>query len=335
MHVGKGGLTLPSAIRHFVVAFLIAALIFSIVGALAIGWFGKAVREKEKSHVQDDTDTTDDTKEEGNDDPTVGPVLKGQSFSVLLILNDYQPDRYDYELPDSFDGVTYPRLKKADTLVYLRFNRENATLYTSVIPVASVVTVNGVPMTLAETYHYKGASYLCDKVSAMLGARVNYYCSATYGEFVSFINGSSMNGITTELSESITVTLRSGSTVTLKEGKQYLDGERVLALIKNNGIGDSKLRAKLRVSFAHAILEKLTTLENKLNPDKFYNSVLAPLTTNLSADQISANLDMIFSYFDLKKEELTVPGEYDVKGNFIVDTAKAQELFRFGAVLEQ
>ena len=190
-------------------------------------------------------------------------------------------------------------------------------------------------MTLAEAYHYKGASYLCDKVSALLGTRINYYCDATYGEFVSFVNGSSMNGITQELPQSITVTLRSGSTVTLKEGKQYLDGERVLALIKNNGISDSKLRTELRVSFAYAILEKLTTLENKLNPEKFYTSVLAPLTTNMSVEQITANLDMIFSYFDLKKEELTVPGEYDVKGNFIVDTEETKKLFRMGAVLEQ
>ncbi len=327
---------MPSAIRHFVVAFLIATLIFGIVGAMALGWFGKAVREKEKSHVTDDTkdETGSGEDDEGSVDSTT-PALRGQSFSMLWILNDYQPDRYDYDMPDSYTGVTYPRLKKADTLIYLRFNRENATLYTSVIPVTALVSVDGVPMTLAEAYHYKDASYICDRISQLLGTRITYYCSATYGEFVSFVNGSTMNGVTMELPQDITVTLRSGTTVTLKEGNQYLDGERILALIKVGGISDSQLRNQLRVSIAHAILMKMTTLENKNNPEGFFTSVLAPLTTNLTADQIRANLDMMFSYFELKKEELTVPGKYDVEGNYIVNSEEAKGVFRIGAVLEQ
>ena len=79
---------MPSAIRHFVLAFLIAALIFGVVGALGLGWFGKAVREKEKNHI---TDTTEDEKEDGTGEDQTGqegrPSLRGQSFSMLLILN--------------------------------------------------------------------------------------------------------------------------------------------------------------------------------------------------------------------------------------------------------
>ena len=76
---------MPSAIRHFVIAFLIAALIFGIVGAVLLGWFGKAVREKEKSHVTDETkDALHNDDEDGNVDNLDHPALKGQSFSMLF-----------------------------------------------------------------------------------------------------------------------------------------------------------------------------------------------------------------------------------------------------------
>jgi len=326
---------LPSVIRHFVVAFLIAALIFGIAGAVALGWFGKAVRNKEQSYVTDETDTkneTEDDSEEGSG--SEASFLKGQSFSMLLILNDYQPDRYHYGIDDNYTGIVYPKLKKADTLLYLRFSRESASLYTAVIPSKTQVKVDGVDMTLAEAYHYKDAAYICNKVSSLLGTKINYYCSATYDEFVSFINGSAMNGVTLNVPNDMRLTLRSGTTVNLTKGSHYMDGEQALALIREEGISNNETRSRLRMDLIYKVLEKLTTLENKRNPEKFHAAVLAPMTTNLGAAQIIANVDMMFAYFELEKKELTVPGKYDVQGNFIVNSKETLSIFRTGAVLE-
>ena len=325
---------LPSAIRHFVVAFLIAALIFGIVGALGLNWFGKAVREKEKSSVTDNTQNKNDTEqsdEQGNGNGN--PLLRGQSFSMLLVLNDYQPG-VDYGYPEEYEGIVRPVLKQADSLVYLRFDRENAKLYTSVIPSETVITVDGVTMTVKEAYHYKDAAYLADRLSVLLGIRINYYCDATYDEFVSFVNGAEMGGVTLDLPKDIKITLRSGVSVTLKQGARYLDGEHALALLSSEGIADPQLRSEVRLAFVQTVLEKLTTLDNKMNPDRFYDAVLGKLKTNMTKENLSANTNMVFAYFDLTKENLTVPGVYDGEGNFIVDEEAAQAAFRVGAVLE-
>ena len=326
---------MPSAIRHFVIAFLIGALIFGIVGAIGLGWFGKAIREKEKSYVTDET--KDATGEDGNESDEGNldhPALKGQSFSMLLILNDYQPDRYEYGIPEDYAGIVRPTLKKADSIVYLRFNRETATLYTAAIPTDMLITVEGVSMTLSEAYHYTDGAYLCERIASALGTRINYYCDATYDQLVSLVNSTAMNGATMTLPQDIRVTLRSQSVVTLKQGNQFMDGERVLALLRAGSVTDVGLRAQLQTDFAHVLLEKLTTLENKRNPEKFYNLVLKNLTTNLTAELVVANADMMFAYFDLEQKELTVPGQYNGEGEFVLDSAAAKELFHTGAVLE-
>lgn len=325
---------MPSAIRHFIIAFLIAALIFSILGAIGLSFMGKAVREKEKSHVDDTQldDSPDHSDDEGQG--SVGPSLKGQSFSLLLILNDYQPDRYEYGYPDNYSGIVYPRLKQATALVYLRFNRENATLYSAVIPPESLVMVEGVEMTLAEAYHHKGAAFVCDRVSTLIGTRIGYYVSAGYNEFVSFINSPKVNGITMTLGEEMDLNLRSGSTVHLQTGSQYLDGERSLALLTASSVKKTALY-ELQRSFAYALLEKLTTLQHKQDPDGFFASVLARFDTNLTAAYVASNTEMMFSYFDLTKNELTVPGNYTTKGDFVVNREETAKLFRVGAVLEQ
>ncbi len=326
---------MPSAIRHFVLAFLIAALIFGIVGAIALGWFGKAVREKEKNKITDSTQTEDEGGSgDEEQDPSDKPMLRGQSFSMLMILNDYQPDRYDYGIPDDYTGIVRPRLKQATSLVYLRYSRETAKLSAAVIPTDTKLMVDGVVMTAAEAYHYKDGSYLANRISSQLGIRINYYLDATYDEFVSLINGSYMNGITLSLPAEVKVTLRSGTTLTLKEGNQYLDGERALALLGEGVFADKADENKVRLDLSHAILEKLTTLENKRNPKALYEAVLAKIKTNLNENQLTSNTDMMFAYFDLEKETLTVPGAYDDKGYFVINTEEAMKLFRTGAVLE-
>lgn len=326
---------MPSAIRHFVLAFLIAALIFGIVGAIGLNWFGKAVREKEKNQITDSTQTEDqDGSGDEQGSASGNPNLRGQSFSMLFILNDYQPDRYQYGVPDSYTGIVHPRLKRADSLVYLRYSRETAKLYAAIIPTDTMLMVDGVAMTAAEAYHYKDGSYLANRLSGLLGVRIHYYVDATYGEFVSFVNSRQMNGVTLDLPQEIKVTLRSGTPVTLKEGYQYLDGERALALLRAGTITDPAVHEKVHLDFVHALLEKLTTLENKQNPEAFYEAVLTKFKTNLNESQLSSNTDMMFAYFDLEKETLTVPGAYDDEGYFVINTEEAVKIFRTGAVLE-
>ena len=327
---------MPSAIRHFVIAFLIATLIFGILGAILLGWFGKAVRENEKSHVTDNTGIDlDSDLEEGETGNTQHTTLRGQSFSMLLILNDYQPDRYEYGVPDNYSGIVTPRYKQAQALVYFRFSRETATLYTSVIPVQTLVTVEGVPMTLAEAYHHTGAQYLCDRVSSLLGTAINYYCDATYDQFVSLVDGSAMNGVNLNVPQDLQITLRSGTPLILKAGTQFMDGERLLALLMAGQQNKSSWLTAVQYNIAHILLEELTTLEHKRNPENFYHTVLSPFTTNLKPELMAANAEMMFSYFDLKKEELILPGAYNSDGYFEADNSQTVEIFRTGKVLEE
>ena len=326
---------MPSAFRHFVLAFLIAALIFGIVGAMGRSWFGKAVREKEKNKITDSTQTEDEdgSGDEGQDSSDK-PMLRGQSFSILMILNDYQPDRYDYGIPDNYTGIVRPRLKQATSLIYLRYSRETAKLTSAIIPTDTKLMVDGVAMTAAEAYHYKDGAYLANRISSQLGIRINYYLDATYDEFVSIINGSYMNGITLSLPTEVKVTLRSGTSLTLKAGNQYLDGERTLALLGEGVFEDKVHENKVRLEIAHAILEKLTTLENKRNPKALYDAVISRIKTNLTENQLSSNTDMMFAYFDLEQEILSVPGGYDDKGYYVINTEEAMKLFRPGTALE-
>ena len=189
-------------------------------------------------------------------------------------------------------------------------------------------------MTLAQAYHYSGAEYLCDRVSSMLGTRINYYCDATYDEFVSLVDGPSVNGVNFQVPEDMQVSLRSGTPLTLKAGSQFMDGERLLALLSYGQENKCEWLKDVQAELSHILLEELTTLENKRNPRAFYHTVLTKVSTNFTEDLVAANADMMFAYFDLKQQELALPGAYDTKGNFIVDKERANEIFRTGIVLE-
>jgi anionic cell wall polymer biosynthesis LytR-Cps2A-Psr (LCP) family protein len=253
---------------------------------------------------------------------------------MLLILNDYQPDRYEYGIPDNYSGIVTPRYKQAQAIVYLRFSRETATLYTSVIPVQTLVTVEGVSMTLAEAYHHTGAQYLCDRVASMLGVGINYYVDATYDQFVALVDGSAMNGVNLNVPQDLQITLRSGTPLSLKAGTQFMDGERLLALLAAGQQKRSAWLGGVQNELAHILLEELTTLEHKRNPEGFFVSVLSGFSTNLKAELVAANAEMMFAYFDLKQEELTLPGQYNGEGEFVPDISKMAEIYRIGTALE-
>ena len=85
---------------------------------------------------------------------------------------------------------------------------------------------------------------------------------------------------------------------------------------------------------AYILLEELTTLEHKRNPEGFFKSVLSGFTTNLKAELVAANAEMMFAYFDLKQQELILPGQYNSEGEFLPDESRMAEIYRSGITLE-
>ena len=97
-----------SALKNFVITFLISALIFGSVAYFATQFLTDTITgifDAEKNELDSilypanpaDTTSPDNHPPQNGDDPSTERVIEGDSFNMLFIVTDYQPDIFtDY-----------------------------------------------------------------------------------------------------------------------------------------------------------------------------------------------------------------------------------------------
>ena len=184
-----------SAFKNYGAAFLVALLIFGVIGYFAVRTVAGTVEsilknEKEDldSIISDTENTSDGTNGEISDDS--GDVkINGESFNFLLAATDYMPGVYEDYILSPDDALAYSSLQPAYTvgilngayrvphlssLVLVRADKENrAFVYLYLSPSMRVSTTAG-NLSLSEIYYKFGMERLKEHIYALTGLSVDY-----------------------------------------------------------------------------------------------------------------------------------------------------------------
>ena len=357
---------LPS-IKNFVIAFLIAATIFGTAAFFVVPWVADALGGG------DDTVAPDPTPGENDplppDDPsqgTVNPIdVEGESFTVLLIGSDYQPDVFsDYRdltnITDMDAAYENPRTYSADTIILFRLDKEHGHAVFTSIPSETIVTVQGTDMQLGSLLQKYGAGYIKNFVSAMTSLPIDYYVEMRIDAMIDIINaiggveynvpvdmyyvdeeerivepGASREPTIIEQPDGSQLIIPPGRpfTINLKAGLQTLDGSGVMQLLRYRGYSDGNIsRMNTAVDFLNTLGKSMLKPENAARIGVILNAVRAKATTDFTSQDLEAHLDMILSYSRFEFKNITFPGAYQTSadGERIFVYSQSQAYATFG-----
>jgi len=337
-----------SAIKNFIITFCISVLIFGLLAYFILNVADETIFAPDDAAPGAD-DTAVDTVGTPGNDKQVGAIetdaegnlifyeINSESFTVLLLGTDYQPDiLYDYDLSilnerEKKNAFPYrERIVSADAIMLIRVDRENKEFVICSIPGNTRVMSDGVAQPLGSLYHTKGIDYMVDKVTAMTGLNIDYYAAMSLSDFGAIID--SVGGITYDVPCKMYYEDASqGLIISLERGLTQLSGEKALQLLRFNGYEDGMTtRAGVMAGFARAMLDKLTGAEFLSQALSFYQIWKTSITTNFTELDLTGHIDIIFAYPSFNVVEMTYPGDYRISDDevyFSPDAAKAYEVF--------
>lgn len=302
-----------SSVKNFMITFCVAILLFGLLAYLIVNFaigkmFASSVDTPDPSVTDVDTSITPP-------DPSLIEDLEGESFTVLLIGTDYQPEVFpDYNVSDQNQGATgFPvraRTINADTIMIVRVDKETQTFVFSSLPRELQVTVNGTPMTLMQLYRDRGINFFCDEITALTGYRIDYYVIASIPEFSSVID--LLDGISFIVPTAMHYEdPAEGLIINLPAGKRTLNGYEALQMLRYCSYGDGDLsRMALAVDFSKALLAKFTAPDFRDRAAGILNQISSLVTTNFTSTDLASNIDLIFAYPKFRTVTLTYPGTY-------------------------
>ncbi len=336
-----------SAIKNFIVTFIISVLIFGLLAYFVVNIANDTILSADAS---DDIPDVETNTVEPNNNPSQGAIetdaegnlifyeINSESFTVLLVGTDYQPDilpDYDLTILNNREKQgKFPyreRVVSADAIVLLRIDRENKEFAICSIPGNTRVTYGGVETPLGELYDKKGIEFLCDKVTAMTGLGIDYYASMSLSDFGAIID--SVGGVTYDVPCDMHYEDASqGLIISLERGLQNLSGEKALQLLRFDGYTDGvSTRAQTMTKFGKALLDKLTGAEFLRQAINLYTSWSGTIVTNFTAEDLTKHIDLMFAYPSFETVELTYPGNYHIDGDKIYFSPNANEAYRMFA----
>ncbi len=308
--------------KKFIMAFVIALLIFAITAtvisaALMIG--------------RGDSYTPPDDG--------VGEVIWGESFNVLLILTDYDPDKHgDYD-PESVkmifgesvsssyvpEGLAGYRKIHAEGAALLRFDKERGELTYTHIPGNSLVSAKGVKMRLSDLLE-EGVDFFVSKVNALTGIDIDTYFVFNPKSAAAAID------LVGELGYTIPrdmVKKTDEVDINIKAGSQMLDGKKTVDMLRYVCLENKNI---------DIVCGYMKRFVNKLTEDFTYEQISDIISSMLRIKNVNSNcetnenrLELLSEAAKLRITEISVIGSNQTVGGekyFSLDEEKTLEKFK-------
>ena len=326
-----------SALRNFILTFVIATVIFGTIAYFVVGFVLDTLSVAISAETVDETYTTETLPAEDTEDtaPPDEDEIEGETFNMLLIGTDYQPDIFnDYNYEEKWTGSGFPdkrsREISADLLIFLRVDKENRKFVFCGLPSNLRVLVDGISMKLGDVYAEKGVEFLCGKVSGLTGLEIDYYASLDVGSIASVVD--KIGGVSYYIPEDMHYEDPDQDLVIdLKKGTTLLDGNKAAQLLRYAGYSSgASSRMSTAIGFLQAMISKFTNITYLTKAPDLYESVADYFDTNFTVDDLINNLDLIFSYSKFESTIVSYPGSNKVTDGvnyFEPSTAAALDMF--------
>ncbi len=327
-----------SSFRNFGIAFLVALLIFGGTAYLALGYVSELFQAD-----ADEIKKNGPGSEEflGPVNPgTVDPIKSGRSFNMVIIGTDYDPEIYkDYTEPsNNGDKLFVARKVKATTILFVRFDKEHRALRIASIPAETQTTVDCVPMTLGQSYSFKGSDYIKNRVASLVGMSVDFVFEFSGREFAEFTQ---KRLLSRDFSVPVNVTTGNDkglSPVTFRKGQIINNESAVYTLLHHTdypitAVGDRHLL------LSNFFLQTISKLSVTNNPSVYYNNFISRFKTDMSENDVKELIEVLYTlplYIGSKEAPTTVStvsiykcGSYMSDGTFRADQAAVRAAFDF------
>lgn len=310
-----------SVIKNFAITFCVSIIIFGLIAYFISGFLidsmglaGNGFLETKLIETTPTSDISPDTTGENSEEPNVDfSALQGSSFTVMLVGTDYQPDILkDYDLKEVNKTVTgFPMKERkiaADTVMVVHINKERGKIVYCPLPSNMKVTVDGLSIKLSEVYSKKGIEYLKERVSSLIGMKIEYYAVTTIPNMAKLID--TIGGLSLYVPQKMSYSdSLQDLSIDLSVGTQTLYGDKTLQFLRFDQYTASGFdRNTTAISVVKAILTKLTS-------SNYYNQVNSLMTrmkpyvdTNFTEQDLADNLELIFAYSDFTAVDYVYPG---------------------------
>ena len=340
-----------SAFKNFIVTLLVAALVFGVAAYFATRFLTDTItgifeqESDELDQILNPTTTSAPTVTETNTPTPVPPEnepdpVAGDSFNMLFIVTDYQPDIFSDYLPTDADlaalskqeeiplgilSASYRR-PRACAVLLVRADKERREFTVTVFPsLTRVLTASG-NQTLDNLYNLYGRDYIVSKASAMTGLPIDYSLMINITEVsdvVAELGGFSMY-ISRDLyyNGSVSTSVRpTGEEEQLLPklysiGSNNVDGPGAVALLMNEEYAsgaDVAAHNSVLITMFTEIMNKLTAMEGAA-ATAFYEKLCedALIDTNFSPTEFVDRLELIFAWRDetFHRTSLEYPGRF-------------------------
>jgi LCP family protein required for cell wall assembly len=303
-----------SVVRNFVVTFLLSLLIFGLIAyglvQFTVSAFELGVNRSENAETEaEGTRDPDDTGDAAT--PPDWLHIKGESFTVLLVGTDYQPNVYDdYGSTDKvIEGFpAEPRRVEADSITLVRVNKETGECLFCPIPAITKIVVDGLSCQLQDLYAMKGIGALCDKIMAMTGIPVDFYAVVTMDSFAAFIDD--LGGLPYFVPKDMYYKDESiGLEINIRRGSQKLNGTKAVQMLQywSYDDGDTSRRA-CAVNFLKELFKRIVSQIEPGSAAFHYYTYSKYFETNFTLDHLRENVDLLFAYNKMIIVDYTYPG---------------------------
>lgn len=316
------------SLRGFLITLLIALLVFGVCAYFITGFVtdsltGLLSGEAGEVTTEETTVPTGETIE-----PIPDETVAGESFNVLLVGTDYRPSILnDYhpkvasQYPTFKDSAKligtggalpeYPyRAVHADAVVLVCVNKEKQAFTYLQIPSCMQLTIGGVTTTVAELYYDKGLDYFVNKMSGITGVQINYYAVTSIEQVANVVDAMGKISYTVPCDMQYTDEI-SGLTISLAAGAHTLGGKDVAGLLAFDAYTNPALsREKTMLSFLKALAQKMTNVTYLRKAASIFANASKYVHTNFTANDLTANLDLIFKYGEYAINSVEYPGSY-------------------------
>lgn len=355
-----------SAVKNFAITVVVATLLFGVTAYFVCGFLvqtmspvldGTSINDglpdvlTPGQSLNDGDSTASDESGPGEDapenpfspgsEPEENPV-EGESFNILFIGSDYAGETQkttgnEYGLLGTYHETS------ADTIVLVRIDKERKEFTFTAIPSNMKVYVNGSMMTAGTLYNRYGTEFLVDKVTALTGIQIDYYAivdviglpklmetigsvSFNVPQDIYLIDDRYMAGTSIDDSN------RANAQLVLKAGMQEITSKNVLPLLRFSDYADGMDgKTATYLSFLQAVVAKMTDLSNLTRAAELYQQMSGMIETNFTLADLTANLDLIFTYAKYGGTNLAYPGLTRVEDGvsyFVPDTIEAISMFK-------
>lgn len=305
-----------SAIRNFFITLICALILLGTVGYLITDFALGALNPSAAQPIApEDTrpGALDTLPETGGD--VRPPIVSAtdESFTMLLIGHDYQPDVFeDYDRTDETNPTAFPlppRQISADMLIVLHVDQKTDSVFLCNIPTNARISDMGLTTSLGALYGKHGAQYLADRVTSLIGLNVDYYVSVGIPGLIELID--EIGGITYHVPQDMYYYDDvEDFTISLTKGEQTLSGQKAIQLLRFNSYeDDGTARRETAIGVLKAVMAKVASDRDYYdNALLIYDMMKVHVETNFTQTDAARKLDLIFRYNEMTVSSAQYPG---------------------------